>query len=56
MTQAQAKKVTKYFMDWLEYLDGRGIILTDKDMARKELSIVENSGYKTLERIFKKAS
>jgi hypothetical protein len=53
MTQKKARKITKYILSWLEYLDGRGIIFIDPAFAKKELKSAEVFGYSILERIMK---
>lgn len=53
MNKTQAKKVTKYIIDVLWYLDGKGIIFTDDKLVKEALANSESAKYFSLERIIK---
>jgi hypothetical protein len=53
MNKKQAKEVTKYIIDTLNYLDGRGIVFEDEKLAKETLSGSERAKYEVLEGIIK---
>jgi len=53
MTGKQAKQITRYILNTLEYLDGRGIVFTDRKLVREALKPNEEGRYPNLDQILK---
>ena len=53
MNKKQASQVTQYILNWLEGLDGKGIVFEDSLLVKKQLKDAEEVGYPALEQIIK---